>query len=648
MIIYHSDIRGFRDDIFAGSLAEELDRKVRESYRQSSPGEINAWRNSLQYMYMVLGDRDIPDDAGVAIEYMIPSTSKRIDFIVSGYDEHDRGSVVIIELKQWSDASIVEGTRDLVETRLGRGLRIVPHPSYQAWSYAKLLEDFNESVQDHSITLKPCAYLHNYLIQKENDPLMHIQYAGLLEEAPFFDQRGAAKLAAFVKKYVRKGDRKKVLYDIENGRIRPSKSLQDRLASMLEGNREFVMIDDQKVVYERVLSMTEKTRVDGKKRVMIVEGGPGTGKSVVAVNLLCEVIRRGMVVHYITKNAAPRNVYKTKLKGSFSISSIDNLFRSSGGYFDGAKNKVLTDLLDLAVVDEAHRLNEKSGLFGNRGENQIKEIIESSKCAVFFVDDDQIISLQDIGTKEELLRQARLAGAIIYEDRLVSQFRCNGSEGYIAWLDDVLQIRETANPIFDVDYDFGVVETPQELLRWVSEKNQNNKARVLAGYCWEWPVKSRNNPQHHDIVLEEYGFGMSWNLNQGIWAIDPDSVNAAGCIHTSQGLEFEYVGVIIGPDMFYSGGTVQTNYEKRAGTDKSLRGIKKMSRDNPVRAQALADRIIRNTYRTLLSRGMKGCRVFCTDLKLAVYFKRRIAEYEEVVYPSPDLDYGVRIADDER
>ena len=139
--------------------------------------------------------------------------------------------------------------------------------------------------------------------------------------------------------------------------------------------------------------------------------------------------------------------------------SIDNLFKGSGTYYNMSEGT-----LDIAVVDEAHRLNAKSGFYGNQGENQIKEIIQASKVSIFFIDEDQRISLTDIATIGEIIKYAREEGASLFEDELVSQFRCNGSEGYISWLDDVLQIRDTANSIFDLDYDFGVVDDPNELL----------------------------------------------------------------------------------------------------------------------------------------------------------------------------------------
>ena len=208
---------------------------------------------------------------------------------------------------------------------------------------------------------------------------------------------------------------------------------------------------------------------------------------------------------------------------------------------------------------------------------------------------------------------------------LVSQFRCNGSDGYLAWVDDVLEIRETANKeLNDIDYEIKICDTPFEMEEMILEKNRiRNRARILAGYCWEWPKETQNDPDYHDIQIGEYS--ISWNLKDGIsFAIDPNSVHQAGCIHTSQGLEFDYVGVIIGDDMRYEKGHIVTDFSKRANTDKSLNGIKGLSKKDPAEAKRLADELIKNTYRTLMTRGMKGCYVFCTNPELREYLKRRI------------------------
>jgi uncharacterized protein len=193
-----------------------------------------------------------------------------------------------------------------------------------------------------------------------------------------------------------------------------------------------------------------------------------------------------------------------------------------------------------------------------------------------------------------------------------------------------------------VDYDFRVYDNPHEMLHEIEKLNKkNNKSRMLAGYCWEWPTKERTNTTYKDIVIPEHDFAISWNLSDSIWAIDQDSVNKAGCIHTAQGLEFDYVGVIIGDDLRFENGQVITDYTKRAKTDQSLKGIKKMAKENPEKAQKIADKIIRNTYRTLMTRGQKGCFIYCTDPKLNEYFKERLRKTSSYNDLSPKWDVKV-------
>ena len=389
---------------------------------------------------------------------------------------------------------------------------------------------------------------------------------------------------------------------------------------MLKGNKEFIMLDEQKVVYETILNLSTKCQKDNKKRTIIVEGGPGTGKTVVAINLLAELTKREQFAQYVSKNSAPRIVYGYKLKGSMKRNSVDNLFKGSGCYTDAPLNSIGTIL-----ADEAHRLNEKSGMFQNLGENQIKEIIHASRCSVFFIDESQRVTTSDIGSVEEIEKWAQKEHSEVFRMELISQFRCNGSDGYLAWVDDVLQIRDTANyDLEGIDYDIRICDSPMEMEHIILEKNSiRNRARILAGYCWNWPKATRNDVNYHDIKIGDYG--ISWNLDGGdAFAINPDSVHEAGCIHTSQGLEFDYVGVIIGDDMRYENGEIITDYSKRAKTDQSMKGIKGIAKNNPQEADRLADEIIKNTYRTLMTRGMKGCYVYCTDSKLSEYLKERL------------------------
>lgn len=418
------------------------------------------------------------------------------------------------------------------------------------------------------------------------------------------------------------GDDKEILYLIDHGKIKPSKSLQNAIASMIKGNPEFIMIDEQRVVYEEVIQLSEQCQKDKKKRTIICEGGPGTGKSVIAIRLLSELTQRDQFVQYVSKNLAPRQVYASKLKGSIRKSSVDNMFKGSGSFIEVGNNVINT-----LLVDEAHRLNEKSGRFSNLGENQIKEIIHSSLCSVFFIDESQRVTMKDIGSVDEIKKWAKEENSEVYEMKLLSQFRCNGSNGYLAWIDDVLQIRETANfNLEGLDYDIRILDDPQEVLDLVVEKNKvNNKSRLLAGYCWQWPSKHRKDTTYHDIQIGD--FGISWNLDNGqAFAISENSVHEAGCIHTTQGLEFDYVGVIIGDDMRYKNGKIITDFTKRASTDQSIKGLKKLYKENKEEALNRADEIIKNTYRTLMTRGMKGCYVYCTDANLRDYMKKRISK----------------------
>ena len=627
MIVYEATKEEFVQDVRNRVIEEEIVKTYEEKIGRPNRKEIRSWENSLKDMREALASDDIPDNARVAIEYQVPNTSKRVDFLISGLDDKHRENVVIVELKQWEKAEATDKD-GIVVTYVGGGQREVIHPSYQAWTYASLIADFNQTVQEDDIGLNPCAFLHNYNKLPIDDPITDERYEFHIKNAPVFLRRDIQKLEEFIKKFVRYGDNRNILYRIENGKIRPSKSLADSVSSMIKGNTEFNMIDEQKVVYEQLKYISQKALRNEKqetdhKDVVIVEGGPGTGKSVIAVNLLARLTAEQKNVRYVTRNSAPRMVYSAMLKGDMKKSHIDNLFSGSGAFHKAQSNQFLG-----LIVDEAHRLNEKSGMFGNLGENQTKEIINASRFSVFFIDAAQKVTLKDKGSIEEIREWAKHYGANVTEMELASQFRCNGSDGYLAWLDHTLGIRETANPFLDTsEFDFRVMDSPNEVRDLIFEKNRlNNKARLLAGYGWNWDKETRNDTDHHDIVIPEHDFAMSWNLGKDgqEWLIKEHSVNEIGCIHTSQGLELDYIGVIIGDDLRYENGEIITDVTQRAKTDQSVRGWKKGMREDPEAIQKKVDEIIRNTYRTLLTRGMKGCYVYCTDEKLAKHFKNRL------------------------
>lgn len=617
MIVYEATKRQFLQDHDNDDIEDVIHQHFKSATgKKVAASEISSWKYSLGYMAKVLRDEGVPDSAGLAIELHIPQSSKRIDFTLTGHDDAGTKHAVLVELKQWKKA-VTTDKDAIVKTALGNGLREVVHPSYQAWSYASLLEGFNEAVYEKSIAVRPCAYLHNYV---RDGVIDSPHYQGYMDKAPLFlkGKDELERLRAFIKKHIRFGDSKEVLYELANGRIRPSKALADSLKGLLAQQAEFVLIDDQKEVYEAAIAAA-KVASEQQPRVLIIEGGPGTGKTVLAINLLVQLTSLGLVGKYVSKNAAPRKVYESKLVGSITRSRFSHMFTGSGAFIDTEPNT-----FDMLIVDEAHRLNEKSGLYGNLGENQIKELIDSSKCTIFFIDEDQRVTLSDIGSKQSIREFAKAKGALVEEYNLASQFRCSGSDGYLAWLDDVLGIRPTANQQLDGgEYEFKVFDTPEALHAAIEARNAANKARVVAGYCWPW--RSKKDPSADDIVIGE-NYRRQWNLDQdgSLWIIAENSIEQVGCIHTCQGLEVDYIGVIIGPDLVVRNGQVITAPDQRDKHDKSIRGYKKLMKEHPDLARQETDLIIKNTYRTLMTRGMKGCYVFCTDAETAEYLRGRL------------------------
>ena len=617
MIVYNASKQQFDEDVVLNRIADIVRDNLKEKHISGGQAaEFNSWQNSLHFMHDVISIPEIDDDVEVAIEYQIPRTSKRVDFMLAGDDSSDNSNVVVVELKQWDEAEKVDDImQHSVRAYTGGGKRIVNHPSYQAYAYASFIRNSSEQVQDENIGIRPCAYLHNFDPSNRADLDDEI-YKTWYEEAPLFDKSQVLELRDFIKKFVTKksahGD---LLYKIDNGRIRPSKALQDCLVSLLKGNEEFILLDDQAVAFDMCKKVMDQCMKDNKKRCLIVRGGPGTGKSVLAINLLSDFISDGYNASYCTKNMAPREVYQRMLAKSDLKAQVNikQLFRSPFNL-----NKLPKDFYDCLIVDEAHRLVKK--MYGDwGGENQIKECLNSAIFTIFLIDEDQRITTKDIGSVDGILHWCNALGihAIMNEDStLHSQFRCNGSDQYIQCINNILQIGETVDvDMSDMGFDLRVFDDPNELRDALREINKkNNKARMVAGYCYDWNVKF--NRGDYDIYLEN-GFKAKWNLNgDKIWAVNPTSFEEVGCIHTAQGLEFDYVGVLIGKDLRYDDktGTVITDQTQISKDDKTS-GIRTASEED-------AERLIKNTYKTLLTRGQKGCFIYCEDRSLRKYIQQ--------------------------
>ena len=608
MLVYSGTKSSFIKDSANGVIAERIDALFKQfNIHKESIQEFKSWENSLPKMGLILADKNIDDNVLVAIEYQIPLTSKRVDFMVGGNDGIN-DNIVITELKQWTSCDATD-KQNVVSAYTGGAIRDVAHPCQQAYSYAKLIENFNEDVRVENVHLIPCAYLHNYH-ETNRHSICDPRYQEALNDAPIFLQQDGGKLTEFLVKHVSKPSNKKLFDIIEYGKLKPSKSLQDCIGQIMNENSQFEMIDEQQVAYATILKLVQNTIQSNEKHTIIVQGGPGTGKSVIAINLLSKIINNNFSCVYVSKNSAPRTAFSSSLiQGKHKLSYLRGLFKGSGCFCDTPSNTY-----DCLLCDEAHRLNEKSGMYSNLGENQVKEIINASKISVFFIDEDQMISTKDIGTIKEIKKWAKELNSTVHCNEsliLKSQFRCNGSDGYLAFLDYLLGIRETANTEFDLDYDLKVFDDPNEMREELRKKNSNNKARMIAGYCYPWD--SKNDKTKFDIYLKN-NFKAQWNFTTDKFALEKESFEQVGCIHSTQGLEFEYVGIIIGKDLRYENDEVITDRTKRAKSDKTIKGLRG--------DEELGDKIIRNTYKTLLSRGQKGCYVYCEDKALSDYIKK--------------------------
>jgi uncharacterized protein len=618
MRLYSGTSQDFISDSVHNSITEKLKNAYFASYRHEvSPGEMRSWQNSLRSISQVFGAAKFHDQ-GVILEYELPLSSRRLDCLITGRNEMLIDNAIIIELKQWEKCA--EGDGDKVVTFIGGDNRDVLHPSVQVGQYKTYLEDtqavFNND--NDPISLSACSYLHNYCFQP-NDPILSLKFTTVLSEYPLFSSDQVDNLTDFLSTRVYRGQGLYALNRILESKYQPSKKLLDHVGSLLEGKPEYILLDEQLVAYNRVLSEAKKGYSDKKKSVIIVRGGPGTGKSVIALNLLSELSRNGRNTHYVTGSKAFTNTLR-EIVGRRAAQQI-KFFNS---YMNAEFNAI-----DIMICDESHRIRQTSN---NRftptpkrtNLRQIDELISVAKVIVFFIDDKQIVRPGEIGSTSMIYAAAKANNCRIFDYKLEAQFRCSGSDGFINWVNNTLEIERTANVLWNLKdkFDFQIVGSPNELERIVKDKlKEGNTARMTAGFCWPW-----SNPQHdgtlvNDITMDN--FNRPWNakssaghLAQGIppenlWAYDPEGVHQVGCIYTAQGFEFDYVGVIFGKDLVYHPGRGWIG-NRNESYDTIVRGAGDKFID-----------LVKNTYRVLLTRGMKGCYVYFMDEETRKFFLSR-------------------------
>jgi SOS-response transcriptional repressor LexA len=639
MRLYAGTSTQFITDTVHNKIAEKLKDSFINHYRCSpSPNEIQSWRNSLRAMSQVLQHAGL-DDHGILLEYQLPLTSLRLDCMITGRDKEKRDNAVIVELKQWEACEAAEGENEVL-TWVGGAEREVLHPSAQVGRYAMFLQDNHTAFHEgEPVGLTACTYLHNYFFNQE-DILLSERFKSLLVSFPLFSGDDVDKLANYLLGRLSKGEGLDVLKRVEDGKYRPSKMLMQHVANVIKGKPEYILLDEQLVAYDSVLAAARKGFHDRRKSAIIIRGGPGTGKSVIAINLMADLLKQGFNAQYATGSRA----FTGTLRKAIGVRGAIQ-FKYFNSYATAPYNAV-----DVLICDESHRIRTTSDNRFTRKEErskhpQVEELIKASKVAVFLVDDRQTVRPEEIGSSQYILEHAQRLNCDIKEYDLKVQFRCMGSEAFVSWVNNSLGIERTPHILWNGEegFDFRIFPSPHSLEAAIRKKAADGySARLTAGFCWNW---SRNpNPDgtlKEDVVIGDYR--RPWNarpeatrLAQGIpkatlWAYEPGGINQIGCIYTAQGFEFDYVGVIFGNDLVY-------DYSKQDWT-----GLPGNSCDSEVkRGKGRFTDLVKNTYRVLLSRGIKGCYAYFIDKDTERFIRSRT---ENLPVEEPEEKAATKVID---
>ena len=626
--IYQETLRTFNQDIFSGLLTRKLDNALKKEHIGISLSQDQTFDDSLPRLGYVFGPDHINQDIQCCIEYRIrASGGYRIDFMLSGYDDNNNKNVVVIELKRWSSDNVfLIPDSNNVKALVARsaGYRETMHPSFQAYNYCDLLNLFYEKVNKKEVNMYPCSYLHNY--EEKIPPILNDQrFDKLLELSPMFSKTDNSKLLDFIKRYIKKPDNREIFEILNNSEICPTTDLQKNVKKIFLDSDNFKLFGNQEITFNAIKAALKQAIITNEKRVFIIQGGPGTGKSIIALKLMATVIHEmKRLAFYVTQTSAPRGTLEREVHKAVDPHdpkghATSELIEYAGNWV--TKERKLNEL-DCVIVDESHRLKTSTQGATVKNTSIIKEIIKSAKVSVFFVDENQTVTYTDVGTIENITKACKeITGEepIMKEEyNLVSQFRCGGSSGYIAFVEHILygkpypydELTFEYEPIFCNKNAFDMVMAIKE------KQNQGYKARLLAGYCYDY----KNNVGVVSPV------NMPWNFDVKKWASDPKADNQVGCVYSSQGMEFDYTGVVIGKDMKYKNGKVIFDCDEHSTDDHTYMNINfKRNPDNI----AKANRFIRNAYNVLLTRGMKGCYIYCEDEALGNYLEKEWKDFKK-------------------
>ena len=617
MRLYSSTCAEFYDEVDLDRIADTIAVAFRRELGRTPPeGERRSWRNSLLQLSGVCRQAGL-DRQGIIVEYQLPQNSRRLDVMLTGADSSGRDHATIIELKQWETCQPSDG--EYVVTWMAGKERDVLHPSVQVGQYHAYLADgqgvFHQG--ENPLALSASSFLHNYELAP-GDALLDPKFDADIAAFPLYPKERRGDLISSLAEAVGAGPGNDVLERVLRSTPAPSTNLLAAVAGMLDGHEAYTLLDEQLIAFGRVLTAADPTRTTTPTTVLI-HGGPGTGKSVIALNLLAALSMRGLNAHYATGSKA----FTENLR-AFAGKRASQQFKYFNQYATAPDEAV-----DVLICDEAHRIRATSvDRFTRKtersGKAQIEELIDASRTTVFLIDDLQVVRPNEVGSAELIREASAAAHRQVFEYHLATQFRCAGSEGFIAWIGDVLGIADAPNPFWEGDaaFDVRVVDSPADLDQAVIQRaGEGASARLVAGYCWKWSDPLPDDTLVPDIVIGDWT--RPWNAKSGagrlargiprepMWASDPGGIHQVGCIYTAQGFEFDYVGVIMGPDLVYREG-------------QGWVGVPEASHDRPVRRGEGFTDLVRNTYRVLMTRGMKGCAVYSTDAETRAYLHSRV------------------------
>ncbi len=594
--------------------ATELERVLAEHFFGSGwgapgPGERRSWRNSLPVLARDLRDAGL-GQVEVILEHRLPLSSKRADVVLAGaHPKTGAPSYVVVELKQWATAARWEASDTLVEVD-GAPYRPSLHPSTQVAGYVDYLRDFTASLAETPDAVTGLAYLHNATDYGVED----LRVMPAAQDARLVTGQRRGELHDFLRSRLAPEPGTAAADALLGSAIRPSKQLLSVAAKEIREREQFVLLDEQRVAYELVLAAVDDARHADGKTVVVVAGGPGSGKSVIALSLLGELARQGRaVLHATGSKSFTQTLRQVAGKGS---SRTKDLFKYFNSFMSAERNG-----LEVLILDEAHRLREKSvnrytpKPLREKARPQIEELLDAARVPVFLLDQYQVVRPGEMGSVPEIEEAAAGRGLRVRHVDLNAQFRAGGSDKYIDWVLRLLGLRGDGpiewrdEPSFAVE----VVDSPAEMeARLTARMAAGYGARMTAGYCWPWSDPRADGSLVADVQIGSWS--RPWNLKSdrsvggappsSLWATDPAGFGQVGCVYTAQGFEYDWNGVIIGPDLVWRGDRWVARREFNKDPDFRSRA----SVDD-----ATFDRLVRHVYKVLLTRGMVGTVLYSAD-----------------------------------